>query len=39
MMEDAAKAVWLALQIGEVMYIAQEAIEELHDRYTQVYGQ
>jgi len=39
MVEDVAKAVWLALQIGEVMDIDQEAIEKLHDRYTHVYGQ
>jgi L-ribulose-5-phosphate 4-epimerase len=39
MVEDVAKAVWLALQIGEVMEIDQETIEKLHDRYTHVYGQ
>jgi L-ribulose-5-phosphate 4-epimerase len=39
MVEDVAKAVWLALQIGEVMEIDQDAIEKLHDRYTRVYGQ
>ena len=39
MVEDVAKAVWLALQIGEVMDIDQESIEKLHDRYTHVYGQ
>jgi hypothetical protein len=31
--------VWLALQIGEVMDIDQEAIEKLHERYAHVYGQ
>jgi L-ribulose-5-phosphate 4-epimerase len=39
MVEDVAKAVWLALQIGEVMDIDQEAIEKLHERYAHVYGQ
>jgi L-ribulose-5-phosphate 4-epimerase len=39
MVEDVAKAVWLALQIGEVMPIDSESIEKLHDRYTHVYGQ
>jgi L-ribulose-5-phosphate 4-epimerase len=39
MVEDVAKAVWLALQIGEVMPIDPESIEKLHDRYTHVYGQ
>jgi L-ribulose-5-phosphate 4-epimerase len=39
MVEDVAKAVWLALQIGEVMDIDSESIEKLHNRYTHVYGQ
>jgi len=39
MVEDVAKAVWLALQIGEVMPIDSESIEKLHNRYTYVYGQ
>jgi L-ribulose-5-phosphate 4-epimerase len=39
MVEDVAKAVWLALQIGEVIDIDQESIEKLYDRYTHVYGQ
>jgi L-ribulose-5-phosphate 4-epimerase len=39
MVEDVAKAVWLALQIGEVVDIDQQAIEKLHERYTHVYGQ
>jgi len=39
MVEDIAKAVWLAMQIGEVMDIDPESIERLHDRYTHVYGQ
>ena len=39
MVEDIAKAVWLALQIGEVMDIDRESVKKLHDRYTHVYGQ
>ena len=39
MVEDVAKVVWLALQIGEVMDIDQEAIEKLHERCAHVYGQ
>jgi L-ribulose-5-phosphate 4-epimerase len=39
MVEDVAKTVWLAFQIGEVVEIDQKAIEKLHDRYTHVYGQ
>ena len=39
MVEDVAKAVWLALQIGEVMDIDRESVKKLHDRYTHVYGQ
>jgi L-ribulose-5-phosphate 4-epimerase len=39
MVEDVAKAVWLALQIGEVVDIDPESIEKLHARYTNVYGQ
>jgi hypothetical protein len=39
MVEDVGKVVWLALQIGEVMDIDQEAIEKLHERYAHVYGQ
>jgi len=39
MVEDVAKAVWLALQIGEVMDIDPESVKKLHDRYTHVYGQ
>jgi L-ribulose-5-phosphate 4-epimerase len=39
MVEDVAKAVWLALQIGEVMEIDPESITKLHARYTHVYGQ
>jgi L-ribulose-5-phosphate 4-epimerase len=39
MVEDVAKAVWLALQIGEVIGIDPESVEKLHNRYTYVYGQ
>jgi L-ribulose-5-phosphate 4-epimerase len=39
MVEDVAKAVWLAFQIGEVMDIDSESIKKLHDRYAHVYGQ
>jgi L-ribulose-5-phosphate 4-epimerase len=39
MVEDVAKAVWLALQIGEVEEIDPEAVRKLHHRYTHVYGQ
>ena len=39
MVEDVAKAVWLALQIGEVVDIDPEAVQNLHARYTFVYGQ
>ena len=39
MVEDVAKAVWLALQIGEVVDIDPEAVKTLHARYTYVYGQ
>ncbi len=39
MVEDVAKTVWLALQMGEVEELDPEAVERLHQRYTQVYGQ
>jgi L-ribulose-5-phosphate 4-epimerase len=39
MVEDVAKAVWLALQIGELEEIDPGAIEHLHHRYTHIYGQ
>jgi L-ribulose-5-phosphate 4-epimerase len=39
MVEDVAKAVWLALQIGKVEEIDPEAVKKLHDRYAHVYGQ
>lgn len=39
MTEDVAKAVWLAMQIGEPEPIAEEDVTKLHDRYSNVYGQ
>ena len=39
MVEDVAKTVWLALQLGQPDEIPPEDIEKLHDRYTNVYGQ
>jgi L-ribulose-5-phosphate 4-epimerase len=39
MTEDNAAIVWLALQIGTPIPIAQSDIDKLHDRYTHVYGQ
>lgn len=39
MVEDVAKTVWLALQIGELEEIDLGAIERLHYRYTHIYGQ
>ena len=39
MTEDNAAIVWLALQLGSPLPIAQEHIDKLHHRYTHVYGQ
>ncbi len=39
MVEDVAKTVWLALQLGQPDEISEEDIAKLHDRYTNVYGQ
>jgi L-ribulose-5-phosphate 4-epimerase len=39
MVEDVAKAVWLALQLGVPDEIPAEDVAKLHDRYTNVYGQ
>jgi L-ribulose-5-phosphate 4-epimerase len=39
MVEDVAKTVWLALQIGTPDEITPKDIAKLHDRYTNVYGQ
>jgi L-ribulose-5-phosphate 4-epimerase len=39
MVEDAARTVWLALQLGQPEEIPPEDVAKLHHRYTQVYGQ
>lgn len=39
MTEDNAATVWLALQLGTPLPLAQEDINSLHHRYTHVYGQ
>jgi L-ribulose-5-phosphate 4-epimerase len=39
MVEDVARAVWLALQMGQPDEIAPEDVAKLHHRYTHVYGQ
>ncbi len=39
MVEDAARTVWLALQLGSPEELAPEVVSKLHARYTQVYGQ
>jgi L-ribulose-5-phosphate 4-epimerase len=39
MVEDVARTVWLALQIGEPLPIPDEAIAKLRKRYLTVYGQ
>ena len=39
MVEDAARTVWLALQIGQPEEIPAEAVAKLHARYRGVYGQ
>ncbi len=39
MVEDVARTVWLALQIGAPDEIAPEDVAKLHHRYTHVYGQ
>ena len=39
MVEDVARTVWLALQIGQPEEIPQEEVDKLHYRYTHVYGQ
>jgi len=39
MVEDVARVVWLALQIGEVNEIERKDIEKLYERYTSAYGQ
>ena len=39
MVEDVAKTVWLAKQLGEPCEISQEDLEKLNQRYMNVYGQ
>lgn len=39
MTEDNAKTVWLAMQIGTPDEIPSDAVEKLHHRYTNIYGQ
>lgn len=39
MCEDVARTVFLAHQLGNVQPLAQEHIDKLYDRYTNVYGQ
>jgi L-ribulose-5-phosphate 4-epimerase len=39
MVEDVAKSVWLAMQIGQVEELSPEDIAKLHHRYTNIYGQ
>ncbi len=39
MVEDVARAVWLALQLGQPDEIPAEDVAKLHNRYTNVYGQ
>jgi L-ribulose-5-phosphate 4-epimerase len=39
MAEDAARVVWIALQLGRPEEIPGEDVARLHYRYTQEYGQ
>ena len=39
MVEDVARTVWLAMQMGQPEEIPAEDVAKLHDRYTNVYGQ
>jgi L-ribulose-5-phosphate 4-epimerase len=39
MVEDVARTVWIALQIGQPEEIPASEVEKLHHRYTHVYGQ
>lgn len=39
MVEDVARTVWIALQIGQPDEIPQEDVTKLHQRYSQEYGQ
>jgi L-ribulose-5-phosphate 4-epimerase len=39
MVEDIARTVWIALQLGQPDEIPPDAVAKLRERYTQVYGQ
>jgi L-ribulose-5-phosphate 4-epimerase len=39
MMEDIARTVWIALQLGQPEEIPPDDVAKLRERYTQVYGQ
>jgi len=39
MVEDVARTVWLAMQMGQPEEIPAQDVAKLHDRYTNVYGQ
>ncbi|HEY8633052.1 MAG TPA: L-ribulose-5-phosphate 4-epimerase [Candidatus Limnocylindrales bacterium] len=39
MVEDIAATVWLALQIGTPEVLSDDVVEQLHRRYTTLYGQ
>jgi L-ribulose-5-phosphate 4-epimerase len=39
MVEDIAATVWAALQIGSPEVLPDDAVEQLHRRYTTIYGQ
>jgi L-ribulose-5-phosphate 4-epimerase len=39
MIEEIARTVWLALQIGQPDEIPDEDVAKLHHRYTHIYGQ
>jgi L-ribulose-5-phosphate 4-epimerase len=39
MVEDIARTVWLALQLGQPDEIPPEDVQKLHQRYKNVYGQ
>jgi L-ribulose-5-phosphate 4-epimerase len=39
MVEDVARTVWFALQLGQPEEIPPDLVEKLHHRYTNIYGQ
>jgi L-ribulose-5-phosphate 4-epimerase len=39
MVEDVARTVWIALQMGQPDEIPAEDVAKLHHRYTHEYGQ